>query len=465
MTVPTQDEAKQLRAKFDLETGRPAPSVRLDITLEEFALSWLESIRLYRKLKTFRSYEQNWRIHIKPVIGRKQVRHLHRAELRTFLEGVTGRFDEQRRSRESVRVVYSTLRALLSQAVEDGLLMSNPAFGLGRRLRLSKIQGGTEDRVKAMTADQLAHFLATTRGVDPTFSPLALFLARTGVRLGEALGAEWSDLDLVAGGVRIARTMEAPRKVDNIKERIGTTKSGKARVVDLASDLQTVLRQLEAAVRREALRQGRAPARWVFTTREGRPLDEGRVRKDFAQVIKKAELPRHLTPHCLRHTFATLLIAAGAPLPYIQQQLGHSSIQVTVDVYGRWLPRGDRQWIEKLVPAASVPAQSVTGTGGGGSGRVQQLTDRPGDGVAMAPLGTMVTTKPSRETTQVVEKNGAGERTRTVDLLITNYQQARIDGRGWTRLDDLLSGSVQSCPVLSPRVQRLGGQFGGQTCR
>ena len=64
-----------------------------------------------------------------------------------------------------------------------------------------------------------------------------------------------------------------------------------------------------------------------------------RVRKVFSKVLKAAELPAHLSPHSLRHSFASLLLQQGESPQYVQEQLGHSSITLTVDLYGRWLPK------------------------------------------------------------------------------------------------------------------------------
>jgi hypothetical protein len=86
------------------------------------------------------------------------------------------------------------------------------------------------------------------------------------------------------------------------------------------------------------------------------------VRNDFARVLRWAGLPGHFTPHCLRHTFAVELIVRGAPLPYVQAQLGHASIQMTMDVYGRWLPTGSRALIDRL--DAEQPAQRAVGQQG-----------------------------------------------------------------------------------------------------
>jgi len=180
--------------------------------------------------------------------------------------------------------------------------------------------------------------------------------------------------------------------------------------VDLSRELAQVLTSLEVAQKADALRLGtRWTSSWLFTTHEGTPLDESRVRKAFKTVLKEASLPTTLSPHCLRHTYAILMIQAGAPLTYVRDQLGHSSIQVTVDIYGRWLPRGDKTWVDRLDRSHGQGAVRV----GGGQD----------DGGAADPDGDqLVTNLDSADETspEVIANNGAGERTRTADLLITN---------------------------------------------
>ena len=71
----------------------------------------------------------------------------------------------------------------------------------------------------------------------------------------------------------------------------------------------------------------------------GTPLDESRVRKVFTKMLKAAGLPLHFSPHALRHTFASLLLQQGESAQYVQEQLGHKSLEVTTSTYGRWLPK------------------------------------------------------------------------------------------------------------------------------
>jgi integrase len=85
--------------------------------------------------------------------------------------------------------------------------------------------------------------------------------------------------------------------------------------------------------------------------------DEARLykaaRRVMARVLKAAGLPAHFTPHSLRRLFGSLLIAAGESPAYVQQQMGHASIHMTVDVYGSWLPVRAAGAVDRLAAATS----------------------------------------------------------------------------------------------------------------
>jgi hypothetical protein len=86
----------------------------------------------------------------------------------------------------------------------------------------------------------------------------------------------------------------------------------------------------------------------------------------MARVLKKAGLPLHFTPHCLRHTYASLMLQQGESPAYVQRQLGHASIQLTVDTYGKWLPMGNKGAVDRLdehQAAASGSKMVATGRG------------------------------------------------------------------------------------------------------
>ena len=85
-------------------------------------------------------------------------------------------------------------------------------------------------------------------------------------------------------------------------------------------------------------------------------MDDSKVRKVFARLLTKAGLAQR-NLHFLRHTFASLLIQQGESLAYVKEQMGHSSIDVTVDTYGHLVPGGNRQAVDKLDDGSEIPDQ------------------------------------------------------------------------------------------------------------
>ncbi len=346
-TCESRSEAKEVKAKLTLEalqaTGRP--TVDTSITVAAYSERWLAVKEHSVKPRTSLSYRQNVELHIVPAFGKLKLRQLHPASIKVFL---VSKLDSGLK-RNTVRILHATLRAMLQDAIDDGVLQRNPALGLAKKLRLSGAAESGEEEIKAMDEPQLRSFLATASEIDARHYPLFFLLARTGLRLGEALALHWEDLDSSRRSLAVRKTLHARRKKGGLKVTTGSPKSGKARDVDMSAQLASMLTKLRVRRCEEALSRGDGePSPWVFATPAGGPLDESAVRKAMRRVLKRAGLPTHFTPHCLRHTFATLMIQRGVPLAYIKEQLGHSSIKVTVDTYGRWLPSGDSSLMDKL---------------------------------------------------------------------------------------------------------------------
>jgi integrase-like protein len=127
-----------------------------------------------------------------------------------------------------------------------------------------------------------------------------------------------------------------------IAAAIATIEAARAagRTVEMSQQLGQSLRRLELERKAETLERGWSEVPpWVFCTEVATPLDESRVRKVFARMLRVAGLPTHFSPHSLRHTYASLLLSAGESPAFVQRQLGHASIQLAVDTTGsgcRW---------------------------------------------------------------------------------------------------------------------------------
>ena len=95
------------------------------------------------------------------------------------------------------------------------------------------------------------------------------------------------------------------------------------------------------------MRHGRPRPRLVFSSAVETPLDDSRVRKAFTSIVRKADL-RHRSIHAMRHTFISLLLQNGESPAYVQKQAGHKSMDITINVYGHFMPGGNRAAVDRL---------------------------------------------------------------------------------------------------------------------
>jgi site-specific recombinase XerD len=241
---------------------------------------------------------------------------------------------------------------MLNHAVEDELIAANPASTLGRALALLAAPKERTSRIKAMTREQPTRFLATVQGPtarsgDRVYYPFFLTLARTGVRLGESFALQETDLDFREGTVRVERAFS--------NARLETPKTASSiRTVDLSPELAQVLRRHVAERRERCLAHGFTEP-WLFLSSVGTRLRKENTERVMTRLCRRAGLP-HFTPHDLRHTFASLLLQRGENPKYVQQQLGHSSLALTTDLYGKWLRA---QPTQGGVAALDAPATAV----------------------------------------------------------------------------------------------------------
>jgi integrase len=251
-----------------------------------------------------------------------------------------------------VRLIYATLRRLLSRAIFDGVIRDNPAASVWRELPIAPAKRRatrrrSKDAVPAMGEEQERAALDTVTKYAALFTTLAF----SGLRIGEALALQPDDVS--AAELHVRRTL-APAQKDgtSLEDRLGTPKSGEVRSVSIGAHLAALLRAHIAAERERHFKAGR-PFNWLFSTREGKPLDETRVRKAWKAALKATGLPARFTVHSLRHSYASQMLMKGAPITWVSQQLGHVSVQTTLDYYAWALPQGDNRLASLLDPVTS----------------------------------------------------------------------------------------------------------------
>lgn len=274
------------RAGAFARQGRRSPRVDPQITVAAYAETWLAQIAGSVKPRSHDGYAQTVALYIGPRLGTRRVVDLRRSDVRDFLTtcrtaGVRG----HQLAKDSVRLIYATLRAMLNAAVDDELVAGNVAAKLGKQLHLQRTkqerQAAVEQRV--LDHDERCRLFEAIRRYGPHWYPLLLTYDRAGLRLGEGLALELDDVRFATGKLNVRQAL------DDRSGALGLPKHG-PRLVDLAPGLAEVLAAHIPALKRAALERGTPLGRWLFPSRAGTPLDARNVRRALARFARRAEL-------------------------------------------------------------------------------------------------------------------------------------------------------------------------------
>lgn len=220
----------------------------------------------------------------------------------------------------TVRGLRSVLRSALGLAVRDGIVSQNAAALARLPAATHRRQPPTTDEVRALIAALDGHRLRS----------LVVLLAATGLRVGEALGLRWADIDLDAGRLTVRHQLVRERTGEGDQPYILTPPktSTARRVVLLAPVAVEALRARRRAAAEELFRP---PHDLVFTNRKGGPLAPSSVGRILTDACARAKI-RQITPHDLRRYAATIVAATGDLLA-AQALLGHTSPKLTSERY------------------------------------------------------------------------------------------------------------------------------------
>jgi integrase len=314
--------------RFNLET----PEERRPLLFRQYAERWMKQhAKVNCKPETVRNYRYALDVNLLPAIGDKDIRAITRDDVKTLC------FDMKQKglSPGVVKLRGTILGGIFNAAIEDGLLVGNPAIRLGKIVKVPSRKG----RVDFLNPDESRKLLDAVLEHFPRWFPFFLTALRTGMRVGELIALQWEDIDWNGKFIEVRRAIS--------RGEVGTPKNGKPRRIDLSDRLSAVLTDHRKGMAKEALAQGRSKPDRVFVNPEGGELQASSVVKPYRRILTKAGL-RRLRFHDLRHSFASALLANGEPLAYVKEQMGHSSIQITVDVYGHLEPGANREAVNRL---------------------------------------------------------------------------------------------------------------------
>ena len=321
---PNLHEARQVLAERMSERRTGKSRVPRDqITVCELVKKWKENnLTVQQQLgrlkpSTLRSYQSNLDGHIAPFFGAMALSEVTLASVQQFIKVLLGKS----LSPKTIGNVIVILKEMFKHAVQWGHLDANPVEYVER-------PRGEDKEMDVFTPDEIRRLLDAQ---EEPLRTLLLTAVLTGMRQGELFGLQWEDVDFVRHLIHVRRSLW--------HSTLGTPKSRRSRrAIDMTQTLEQALQELSTTRRSE----------FVFCSERGTPLDADNFRhREFPAALQRAGL-RRIRFHDLRHTYTSLLIAHGAHPKYIQAQLGHASIQTTLDRYGHLMPQLHQAEAQKL---------------------------------------------------------------------------------------------------------------------
>jgi integrase len=355
-TVANRTEARAELAKAVAKRENGGLIAPDKMTFGEWLDKWLEGKQPHLAPSSYKGYESDVKLHIKPELGHLKLQAIKPIHLKNFysdlakklvLLGGRGKHKTKQGTRvlsvSSQRQIHSVIYSALQEAMSLEIISRNVAQIVKPEMR--KVDRNVK-AATAWTAEEAATFLAFAKA-ERLYTLFYLMLS-VGVRRGEALGLRWENVDLTNGRVRIVETIVSV----NGKATAGKPKTEKSRrVIKLPSDVVQVLKDHRETQKLEHVSLELSPAKdWVFTSLVGTPLSPDSIDRTMHRICKAACV-RKIRVHDLRHTHTSLARRQGVSLEVISERLGHSRSSFTADVY--------RHTFEDELDDAAIPLTTL----------------------------------------------------------------------------------------------------------
>ena len=331
------------------------------VTVGEYLLQrWLPGRIPSLRPSTLDSYRRNIDRHVLPALGHVKLQQLSADQLDRFYADllISGL------APKTVRNIHTTIRKALQDAVRKNIVVRNVADAADA----PKLSRPGEREMATWTPEQLRVFF---QGIaEHRLAAAYVLAATTGMRRGEVLGLRWVDVDLIHRRVAVTHTILTV----GYKVTPGTPKTGRSRR-SIALDAETTAalhrHQQRQLTEKVAIGKGYEDHGLVFAMESGGPVHPDSFSQTFERTVRRLGLPK-IRLHDLRHTHASIGLAAGVPVKLMSERLGHATAAFTQDVYMHAIPALEEaaaNQIAELVFGTEQPrppAHPETGTADGG---------------------------------------------------------------------------------------------------
>lgn len=337
----TKKEAKETYAKLQLNIDKIDTSKKeRTLTYKEVYNLWFEQYQNTVKESTLVKTEENFRIHILPILGNYKINKIN---IHLCQKAVNQWFNDLKRFEK----VYAYAKKVFEFAIKISKIEKNPMS----LVTLPKRLGFSEDTIENFyTKEELIEFLAyLEQESNKKAYTLFRLLAFTGMRKGEALALTWKDINFETFDLNINKTLAKGKEQKLIVQTPKTRSSVRKIMLDEATvkilKNWKSIQEYELQITNQKLNSNNKQL--VFSNAENDFLQLGKTTKWINQIQDKYNLKK-ITTHGLRHTHCSLLFEAGINLEVVKDRLGHSDIKTTMNIYTHISEKSKEQTANKF---------------------------------------------------------------------------------------------------------------------
>ena len=324
----TKTDARKMLAHVEREVENETYRSKLHTPIFiEVANAWFVFKKPDVRENVFVNYETHIRLHLNPFFENMLITKINFDSIEKYIRHARAKGT----SNPTLRKILVNLGQILKYAVRKKYIASNPIIDIEK----PKMRSNAGKKIEFLQPHEIRTLLENAS--EGEYRMLLLMAVMTGMRQGELLGLQWGDIDWINNQVNVRRTFNHARFYEP------KTKTS-YRKIDLAPIVISELKKWKLQCLPNKLEL-------VFPNEEGNPIcGENLVKRHFKPALRRSGI-REIRFHDLRHTYASLLIDQGEHPKYIQEQMGHSSINITMDVYGHLMKAVNSEATRKLQQA------------------------------------------------------------------------------------------------------------------
>jgi integrase len=307
----TLEDAKGVRADRVAKLARGERVAPVKQTFAAYAETWFSTLTV--RPRTVVIYRANYEKHLKPKLGQKRLAEITVDDVAALIAKMT----RDGKKANTVQLALAPLSLIFRHAERAGLVASSPV----RKLHASERPKADAGERRTLEPDELVRLLAKA---GRTRALLAVG-AFAGLRISEALGLTWADVDFAAGVIRVRKQLDRGSRA-----RVDVKTARSRRDVVLVPELARVLREHKMKMR------FKEPTDFVFSMPDGRARCHVSTMESIRGAATRAGLDG-VSFHALRHGYASMLIGMGTDIETVSRMLGHSSSSITLSTYSHLL--------------------------------------------------------------------------------------------------------------------------------